>query len=407
MITSLAGIVVCALIIFASARIGLSRLLGRYAVLTKSIPAASEAVRLTPSDADAHRALAATFQHVQMYQEAQRELEIATSLRPGDDYLWLELGTTRDQLDNAVGALVAFDQSVAHAPYYAHTRWQRANVRLRLGRYDEAFAELREAATSNRMYLPTLIDLAWSMSRGEMKATEQLAGINSVQTRIAFARFLAAKGRGKETVEQFRQVAPFVTQEQRRELVRRLMAAHVYYDAYSIWKGEASISNTSEIYDGGFEGSIGFGDAGFGWNVSREPAVEVSLDTSEKDSGTKAMRVDYRGESPPGAPILSQMIIVRPEQKYRINFAARTKDIVTGGLPFLSVTDGRTDVVLTKSPNFSQDSTSWQKQSIEFTTPSSCESIALRLERSPCQSMPCPIFGVLWLDSFSIEEIKQ
>lgn len=401
---SVAGIVGCLLIISASLPIGLSRLLSRYGLATATIPVTAEAVRIAPSDADAHRSLATAFQNVQMYQEAKRELEIATSLRPNDDYLWLELGNVRDELGDSEAALRAFDQACKYAPYYAHTHWQRGNLRLRMGYYDDAFSELRQAAASNKSFMPSLIDLAWSLSRGDVKLAEQLAGIESPDSRIAFARFLAKRGKGKETVEQFRLSANQIPEEYRRELVMELIAKHEYEAAFDIWKGTAG---TSQIYDGGFEETVKLGEIGFGWQVSRDRStIEVSQDTAEKDSGAKSLRITFGGDSPPTESIVSQTIIIRPQQKYRISFAARTKDIVTGGPPSVSVIDAVSKVTLAETHTPMQSEGTWQKHSFEFTTPPNSSAIVLRLVRNACDSTPCPIFGLLWLDSFSIEELK-
>jgi tetratricopeptide (TPR) repeat protein len=408
-VTSLLAIVVCLFLFFLSAQMGFSRLLGRYGILTNSIPATAEAVRLTPSDADAHRARATVFRNLRMYQDARQELETAISLRPNDDYLWLELGSVRDELGDSEGALRALDQAVAHAPYYAHTRWQRANLRLRMGRYDEAFAELREAAESNQSLLPNLIDLAWSLSRGEAKVTEQLAGIESAESRVAFARFLARQGRGKETLEQFRLTANYISRDYKRELVRELMAAHEYQEAFEIWQGSdtSSSNKDSQIFDGGFEGTISFDDVGFGWNVSREQSkVSVSQDPSDKDTGEKSIRIVFEGDSPSAKAIISQTILVKPQHKYRINFAVKAKDIVSGALPLLTVVDASGDVVLSRL-DLPQRSGSWQKERIEFTSLATSAAIVLKLIRHECPSSPCPIFGSLGLDSFSIEELDS
>jgi len=406
-VISVLAIFICLIIITEAAQFGFSRLLARYALVAKSIPAAAEAVSLTPSDADAHRALAVSFRNVQMFQEASKEFEIAASLRPNDDYVWLELGMLRDELNDSEGALSAFDQAVTQAPYYAHTRWQRANLRLRMGRYDEAFAELREAAKSNRTFLPSLIDLAWGLSRQDAKLTEQLAGIDSPDSRVAFTRFLASKGKGKETREQFAQAAQFFSVEQKRELLRALLEVHAYRDAFGIWKGSGELSNNDlQIHDGGFEGTISLSEVGFGWNISRQLSkVEASQDTSDKDSGDKSLRIAFDGDSPTAAVVVSQTIIVKPQTRYRISFAVKAKDIISGGLPLLRVVDAGTNVMLAQSGSLPQNS-EWQKQVIEFTSPSLCDAIVLKLARNECTSSPCPTFGVIWLDSFSIEEMK-
>jgi len=401
---SVLGIVVCLLLIVWSGQYGLSRVLGRYALLTHSISAAAEAVRLTPWDPDAHRALSTTFREVHMFREAEREVALAASLRPNDDLLWLDLGTARDQLEDAQGALSAFDQAVTRAPYYAHTRWERANVRLRMGRYDEAFAELREAAKSNRMYLSTLIDLAWGLSRGDAKETEQLAGIESANSRVEFARFLALKGEGTETLEQYKQAESCFTEVQKRQLVQSLMAAHEYEAAFAIWSGADS---KSSIYDGGFEGVISFDEVGFGWHVPRAQSnIEVSLDTSEKESGSKSIRVAYKGDSPPESPVLTQTVVVKPNQTYRIYFAVKANNIVSGGLPVFAVNDARSNTVLSIT-NLPENDGAWEKRTLEFTTAPTCQAIALSLKRKQCQSSPCPIFGTIWLDGFAIEELKH
>jgi len=401
------GLALCVLLIFTSAKFGFARLLARYATVTKSIPAAAEAVRLSPSDADAHRALAVTFQNVQMYREAERELALAASLRPKDDYVWLDLGTARDQLDDPEKALNAFDQAVARAPFYAHTHWQRGNVRLRLGRYDEAFADLREAAKSNRAFLPMVIDLAWSISRGDLNDTLQLAGVDATYEKVALTRFLAQRGVGKATLDLYLQQVNDFSEDQHREIVSALMSHHRYPEAYTIWKSDHSASAT-EINDGGFEAPISFGDIGFSWIVSRESAkIEVSQDTTEKDSGLKSLRVAYNGDSRTNLPSLAQTIIVTPQQQYRINVAVKAKQIVSGGLPILTINDARTGSVVLRTPPLPQDTGEWQKFSYEITIPADCDAIVLGLIRNECATAPCPIFGVLWLDSFSIEELNH
>src|SRR5262245_61551001 len=180
-----AGIAVCLFLIQASARIGFSRLLTRYALLENSLPAADEAARLSPSDPETHHARAAVLSRLQMPAEAVKSLETATNLRYRDDLLWIELGNVREELGDTQGALVALDQAAHWAPHYAHTHWQRGNLLLRMGRFDEAFTELRMAAAANRNYLPSLIDLAWGISRADIKTTENLIQIKDESERLA------------------------------------------------------------------------------------------------------------------------------------------------------------------------------------------------------------------------------
>ncbi|HZI46580.1 MAG TPA: tetratricopeptide repeat protein, partial [Pyrinomonadaceae bacterium] len=200
----------------------MSRMFARYALATNSIEVADTAVRLSPSDPEAHRARAAVFNLQQKPDEAAKSLETALSLRYRDDYLWIELGNTREELGDTQGALTALDQAVRWAPHYAHTHWQRGNLLLRMGRANEAFTELRTAAAANPRYAPNLIDLAWGISHNDLKTTEALLNIKNDKQRLAFIRYLARNGKGNEVLDQIRLLTRPLSTENKNELVRLL-----------------------------------------------------------------------------------------------------------------------------------------------------------------------------------------
>ena len=364
------AILVCLFLMQVTARIGFSRLLSRYALVANSIPAADEAVRLTPSDPDAHRARAAVLNHLQMTAEASKSLESATSLRYRDDYLWLELANAREETGDTAGALAAFDQAVRWAPHYAHTHWQRGNLLLRMGRYDEAFAELRTAAAANRSYLPNLIDLAWGIARGDLNTTKQLIQLNDDGERATLIRFLASR--------------------------------KAFRNAFEVWNG--SDSAAPMLFNGGFEDQILLNDAAFGgWILSPEQTKnKLALDVSEKFAGTRSLQIAFGGEWSPGTPLLSQTVIVEPGKTYRVFFSVKTKDLVTGGPPIITVNDAVNNLLLGKSENFPTATSPWAKLNFDFTTLATSEAVVIRLQRNNCESSPCPIFGTLWLDEIHI-----
>src|SRR5262245_31379613 len=191
MIFRILAIVCCLFLIQASARFGLARMFARYARATNSIDVADAAVRMASSDPEAHHARASL-----------QSLERAVALRYRDDYLWVELGNRREEAGDMQGALAALDQAVRWAPHYAHTHWQRGNLLLRMGQPNEAFAALRIAAAANPRYAPNVIDLAWGISRNDLKTTEALLDIKDDKQRLAFIRFLARYGKGSEVLDQ-------------------------------------------------------------------------------------------------------------------------------------------------------------------------------------------------------------
>ena len=365
---SLLAVALCLFLIQASARFGFSRLLTRYALITHSTDVADAAVSLNPSDPDAHRARAAAYNSQQQTAEAAKSLESAVALRYRDDYLWIELGNTREDLGDTTGALAALDQAVHWAPYYAHTHWQRGNLLLRMNQSNEAFADLRQAAAANQKYLPNLIDLAWGISKGDLKTTESLVQIDNDNERLALIRYLAGKS---------------------------------FRDAFILAHGFAATS----FVNGGFEDPLVLNDVTFGWIVAPEHKNNLAIDVSEKLEGAKSLQISFDGNWTPGTTLLSQTLVVEPERTYRVSFAIKTKDLVTGGPPFIAVRDATNNELLGKSENFPTATNPWATLNFEFTTQPNSQAAVVRLERNNCDAT-CPLFGTLWLDQFLIEQTK-
>jgi len=386
----------------AAGRIGFSRLLTRYAIGANSLAAADEAIQLTPGDPDAHRARAIVLNRLHRSTEAEASLETATKLRPLQAAQWLELGTTREELDDDEGALAAFDQAVRCAPYYGETHWQRGNLLLRLGRYDDAFADLRQAAASNGKFLPNVIDLAWGLTKGDVAKTEALLQISNDHDRFEFARFLAGKGESQAVFAQTRLLNTPLSDENTQELTRLLVAQKDFNVAYHL----AGSDSGERIVNGGFEEPLLLNNSGPGWVLAQSPgSTKLALDVSDKAGGARSLQVSFGGDWDASLRLLSQTIVVQRGQKYRLSFAVKTKELVTGGPPRIVLTDATKDQILAQSEAFPQATNGWQEMKIEFTAPPTSEAVVVSLRRDNCPSAPCPIFGVAWLDEFALQKL--
>lgn len=367
-------------------------------------------MELTPADAEAHLAGAALLNSSGAPDQAIIELERAVALRPDDYELWSELGLLRDQTGDAAGALAAFDEAVRRAPFYSQPRWNRGNVLLRKGEHEAAFHDLSQAAESNPELIPNLIDLAWGVSKGDVKLTEQLGQISMGKRKIAFAKLLARRGKGKEAMEVLSDAGP-LPDAIKRELVEQLMAKSAYQEAFDIWKTDHGLGSDKgggpSIYDGGFEGPLAFAEGGFGWRVPREmQATTVSLDSGQPQSGSKNLRIEFGGNSVPGQKLVSQVILVKATRHYKLNFASRSQDLVTGGLPLLIVSDASAEQKrLGQSAPLSVGTSNWQLSSFEFTATPTTTAVVLSVVRD-CTTSSCPVFGSISLDSFSLEELN-
>jgi hypothetical protein len=407
------GIVLCLLTIRAAGAFGVSRLLVRFALAKPNLAVAEKAIQISPADAQTHFAAAAVLSSLNRPAESAITLERAVALRPADYFLWLQLGLLRDQLGETAAAIAAFDEAVRLAPFYARPRWQRGNVLLRAGRYEVAFKDLSQAANSNPELIPGLINLAWTISKGDPKLTEEWAQIKTNERRVAFAKYLGEHSRPKEAVAQFTAVGSF-PEDVRRQLVQQLIAKGAFDQAFAVWsfaQGFESVGEQSptRIYDGGFEGPLAFDEIGFGWRMPRNlKGVTFSLSSSQPQSGSKNLKVDFGGDSNPGSELVSQLILVKPSQRYQINFASRAEDVVSGGLPLVVVSDagGEGKRLGQSTPLSGRYTKDWQVSSFEFSTGPATTAVFVRLQRENCPTSPCPIFGSVSLDSFSVTQLK-
>jgi len=413
-IATLAG-VLCSWAIWEAARTGIARTLAERAELTAEINSADRAIRLAPNDAEAHFARGEVLQSNEDYSSASAEFERAVQLRPRDYFLWLMLGVTRDENQDQEGALRALRQAVALAPSYAPPRWQLGNLLLRMGQYDEAFTELRRAAIGNPNLWPNVIDLAWGIYGGDVAAVVRVIQPPTEEARLSLALFLARHNQPAAALDQFRQTA--ITANAKNEtLLDELLKARAFNEAYEVWASihglplrtlpDGRVSDASAgIRDSGFEEPITVGQSGFGWQITPNVAnVTMSVDTNEHQSGSRSLRIDFRGNSSPTSSLLTQLVLVKPQAHYRLGFAARSKDFVSAAAPAVTIIDASDakNAVMTESPPLRSDVAGWRDFTIDFNTSAQTQAIVIRVARQSCASDPCPAFGTLWLDSFSL-----
>ncbi|MBD0276058.1 MAG: hypothetical protein ICV73_29540, partial [Acetobacteraceae bacterium] len=301
----------------------------------------------------------------------------------------MDIGSAYDRAGDAAAAQAAFEQAVRLAPHYARPRWQLGNFLLRSGRRREAFSELRLAATSDPALLPAFFDLAWHDSGG---AAGQALGIVQPRTRderLALALFFQRRGSTAEAVSLFRQSAP--SPAERRRFAAELLAADRFREAHTALAEAATPASA-----GGDEGpdpapgltGLGFEDraaeeSAFDWQLpARGRKVSAVKDTQVSRDGAASLRVEWVGDDAPRLPVASRLVLVSPATRYRLSFAARTEDLVTGGLPLVLIKDAKGSFAgdgrgagkdeaapLARSPSMPTSSGGWQNFAVVFTTP--------------------------------------
>lgn len=399
----------CALAASGVWRAGAARLLAKYAGGSLEPETARRAVRMSPEDPETHSALGLVLYNTKET-GALAEFERAAALRPRDYVLWLQLGRAREEAGDAEGAMQALGEALRLAPFYSAPRWQYGNVLYRRGRLDEAFAEMRRAAESNPTLYPALADLAWGTYKGDAGAVERVASPRNGAEHLALARLFARKGRPDLALAQFR-AAGEVDADDRRRFLKELLAARQFAAAYEVWAGvrEGARGGGAGVFtEPGFEGRVNTSETGFGWRQERAfEGVTLSIDTQSPNSGARSLLVEWGGHANPGVTVISQLVLVEPGARYRLSFHARTEGVKTGGPPVVVVADASAGDarVLAESKTLPQGTSAWQEYSVEFASTPKTEAVLVSLRRQNCDANPCPMFGRVWLDDFSLRKL--
>lgn len=399
------------LLIWSMGAAGLSSLLSAYAAMSNRDEPATAAIRISPADPEAHYTRATILARNGKLSDALAEYEAAVRLRPDDYFLWLELGRAHEQNGDLGKAITDTGEAVRLAPYYAQPHWQLGNLLLRKERMQDAFNELRRAATSDPTRWPILIDLVWQLQHGDVKAVKQIIRPETNEAHLALADYLKKRGEVAEAIAQLNAVDKSSTEQTRRAWLNDFLKERRYREAYDLWssvEGPGGKEAEGALIDGGFEREIKLDAPGFGWQLMKEKqGVSFSLDPVDPREGAISLRLDFKGDSPISTPLVSQLVLAEKNARYRLRFAARVKEVVSGGTLQVSVLDmseAGGNRQLAQALTLPQGSGGWQEYTLDFTTGASTEAVLISLQRAQCSSQPCPIFGSLWLDDFSIQK---
>ena len=385
-----------------SARAGYASLLTANALATGNLGAANSAVGLSPSNPSTHVILGALLEVNDDRAAAISHYQTAVKLRPQDYVLWMQLARGQELEGDSEAAINSGRIAVTLAPFYAQPHWQLGNILVRAGRADGGFSELREAGASDPTLLAGIIDLAWQLSGGKVEYVLQAIQPHTPDAYKALAAYFLRQGRAEEATKMFAAAGNSPTEPERRAYIAQLIAAKKFREAHSLWMiAHPPDPDGPLMFAAGFEEETDLDEPGFGWRAPNPaPSLTLSLDNTNPKQGRSSLRVDFNGESNAGAPVISQLVLLEPKTRYQLHLAFRTENLVSGGLPTILIIDPGDNKVLGQTEALPQTTQGWRDATIDFTTGETTSAIQIALQRKPCSTEQCPIFGKLWLDSF-------
>src|SRR5258705_7288423 len=386
-------------------RSGFGSLLTTYAAQTNQISLADSAVRLGPSNPDAHHVRATVLESIDL-PEAIAEHRQAALIRPDDYVLWLSLARACELSGDTNAAIAAAKQAIPLAPDYAEPHYQLGNILLRAGQTDEAFRELRVAGASNPTLMLGVIDLAWSVSHGNVQFVMNAIKPTTSAGYQMLAQYFGQHGEVDAAIAMY-SAAGSEGEHYRRAYLHDLIATKLFKAAAKLWAvGRQSAALPGVLIDPGFEKESDLTEPGFAWRIGDPPqGFHLSLDTANPGEGNSSLKIEFAGASEPASPVITQLVMVEPGTRYQLHFAVRSEGIVSGGLPLVVVMDADSSKMLGQSEPFPKVTDGWREYTIDFDSEQAASAVQIALQRQACNSSPCPIFGRLWLDKFSLQKL--
>ncbi|MGH9932227.1 MAG: hypothetical protein ACREA9_23745 [Pyrinomonadaceae bacterium] len=386
--------------IWVNARDGISSaLLRRVPTDAVGLSKLDLAMKLSPANSRPYNLRALYLLEAGRDTEAERDFESAVIRRPHDYLLWLRLGDAREGVGDDQGAVAAYQESIRLAPSYAKPHWYLGTLWLRIGKREVAFPEMRKAARVEPAFWSYLIQYAWQEYKGDTEAVRRAVQPDSQENSLALVAFFLEQGKISEAMELYRS-AGTIDEQGQEELLARLIQVKAFKQAYEVWargRGLNTSTGSTMISNGGFENTIDSGGLSFDWRVLNVEKVRVARDPTEPNSGSYSLRLDFEGNSP-STEFLSQVFLVDHGTRYQLTFAARTQDLVTGGLPLFEVIDASNNQSLGAVRVSGEKTSGWQSYSLEFAATDTTDAVSILIKRGNCSSSPCPAFGHIWFD---------
>lgn len=344
---------------------------------------------------------------------AVAEYEKAVSLSPNDYRFWMDLGAGLEQAGDSDKAERALREAVKLAPSYSYPSWHLGNLLLREGRYQEAFAELHRASEANDELRPQLFNLAWQVNKDDFEALLASVG-KGTETRVEFSQYLSSRGKFDESLRLWNTLSESekkLNHAVAETMIESLIKAKHYHQAVELWNSVAlgvARAEPGHIMDAGFEENINLGQGGvFSWQFQSAQQAQASIDSDVARTGDKSFRLTFQVRTNLEAINVSQLVPVRPNTQYELEYYIKTDKLVSAATPIVVVVNGADETTLASSAPAPNGDNDWQRLSLSFLTGAKTEAVRLKISPTSCaDSSVCPIFGMVWYDDFDLKSRK-
>ena len=372
------------------------------------------AVQLEPRNAENWFLLGRYFQYNLEDPDAQRAINAyraSLSLDPRAAVVWLDLATTYESQGDLPAAREAFLQAKRVYPVSAEVSWRYGNFLLRQSELPAAFAEIRHAVSADPKRAAEAFSRCWRVDQ-DIQAILDHALPRSAPVYLDAIRELDADAAIDPALAVWNRLASLHPQLPLAKVIPftdSLIQAHRLDDAHRVWDQAVALADSapptdppgSILWDGGFETGVLGG--GFAWTIApRSPGVQVTIDSNEKHSGRRSLRLGFDGSRNVDFSDVCHVVQVQPGTAYRFSAWVLAQNLTTDqGIRF------RLEW-LANSHNASAETSEvhgtqpWTELNLPWTAGAGIRQLRVCVNRHPSDDFGSRIHGTAWVDDIAL-----
>lgn len=331
----------------------------------------------------------------------------ALALNPRSAEVWADLATAQETEGNVAAAREAYLHAKRAYPLSAGIAWRYGNFLLRQGESDAAFVEIGHAVQVEPARGGEALSRALRAEPNIDLVLDRVLPPNA-EAYLDAIRDQTSDGHTANAVKVWNRLAALHSHLQLADvfaLVDALLREKQVAEAQRVWEQAVELSGfanlpaptRSVLWDGGFESNVTGG--GFAWTFPvGVQGVQVSLDTHEKHSGNRALRILFDGEHNPYLTGPCHEVAVQPSTNYDFSGWVRTLSLTTDqGIRFQLRPVGAQDnsAALTTDVHGSQP---WTRIELPWSAGKDVQEMQVCVARLTSQEGVGKIEGLAWVD---------
>lgn len=335
---------------------------------------------------------------------------IALSLNPRSAEMWSDLGTAYEAEGNFPAARDAFLHARRAYPLSAEASWRYGNFLLRQGELDAAFLEMRRAAESEPSRGAEVLSRAL---RAEPDIDRILDRVLPPVSEAYIGAILDQTDDGHianalKIWDRLDAIHPRMPLQTSFSLVQALIREKQIAQAQRVWDQAVTFAGLmnlpgpagSVLWDGGFESGVLGG--GFAWTLPAARGLQVDLDSRERHSGNRSLRLMFDGKYNLNLVGPCHEVPVRPSTAYKFSAWIRTLFLSTDqGIRFQLRALDAPDPAPALTPDF-HGTQPWTRIEIPWSSGKDVREMQVCVMRFPSHEADDKIQGMAWVDDVAL-----